>query len=82
MFDYLRNIKSLRDVAVKHIPDEIDTIVADGVRYPKVAVHYFVDAVERVLLVDDRVEEDAQSPNVLLFSSVWLACQYLRGGII
>lgn len=38
-------------------------------------VQYFVDAVEGVFLVDERVEEDAEGPNVLFFAAVGFALE-------
>jgi hypothetical protein len=45
-------------------------------------VHDLVDAVEGVLLVDDGVEQNAQRPDVLLFTAVWLACEDFRRGVV
>lgn len=45
-------------------------------------VQDLVNIVERVFFVDDRVEEDAQGPNVLLFASVRFALKNLGCCII
>jgi len=36
-------------------------------------VHDLVDGVERVLLVDDGVEQDAESPDVLFLAAIGVA---------
>ena len=41
-----------------------------------------VDAIERILFIHDSVKKDAQSPNILFFTSVWLALQNLGGGVV
>lgn len=62
-------------VAVQHAAYEIDAVVAHDEGDPQVAVHDLVDAVERVLLVYNRVQQDAQGPDVLLFAAVWFPGQ-------
>lgn len=46
------------DVAVQHQADQVNTIIAHDVRDTEVAVHDLIDAVERILLVDDGIKED------------------------
>ena len=45
-------------------------------------VEDLVDAVKGVLLVDERVEEDAEGPDVLLLAAVRLALQDLGGRVV
>lgn len=59
MLQHLLDANPGLDVPVKHQPDQIDTIFAHHIRNSEVAVHYLVDAVERILLVYDSVEKDA-----------------------
>ena len=73
MLEHLLNVISLADVAVQHAANQIDALLAHDERDAQVAVHDLVDAVKGILLVDDGVEEDAQRPNVLLFTPVRLA---------
>jgi hypothetical protein len=82
MVQDLVDVVPVLDVPVEHAADEVDALVADGERHPQISIHDLVDAVEWVLLVDDGVEQDAQSPDILLFAAVWLACQDLRGRIV
>lgn len=63
------------DVAVEHLPDQVDTVLAHDVGDAEVVVHDLVDGVEGVLLVDDGVEQDAEGPDVLLFAAVWGAAE-------
>lgn len=71
-----------RDIAIEHLPDQIDTLLANDVGDAQVAVHNLVDAVEGVLLVDYGVEEDAESPDVLFLAAVGLAGENFGGGVI
>ena len=58
------------DVAIEHLTDQVDAVLAHDVRDAQVVVHDLVDAVERVLLVDDGIQQDTERPDVLLFTSV------------
>ena len=78
----LIDVVPLRDVPVEHAADEVDALLAKDEGDAQVAIHNLVDAVEGVLLVDDGVEEDAQGPDVLLFTTVRFASQDLGGGVI
>lgn len=63
------------DISIEHSADQIYAVFAHNVRYSKVTVHYLVDAVERILLVDNGVEKDAESPDILLLAAVRLASE-------
>jgi 5-methylcytosine-specific restriction endonuclease McrBC regulatory subunit McrC len=78
----LININPLVHIAIQHLADQINALVANRVRHAQVAVHDLVDAVEGVLLVDDGVQQDAQGPDVLLFAAVGLTCEDFGGGVI
>lgn len=82
MVDDLVNIVSLGYVSIQHAPDEINTFIADGVRYPQITIHYLVDTVKWVLLVDDRIQQDSQCPDILLFATIGSARKDFRGCII
>lgn len=73
MLEDARDRDPLVDVAVQHTSDEVDVLFTENVGDAQVVVHDLVDAVERVLFVDDRVQEDAQRPYVLLFAAVGAA---------
>lgn len=74
MVEHLCDIESLRHVAIEHISDEVDAVIADCVRHPQIAVHDLVNTVEWIFLVDDGVQKDTQRPNVLFLAVVGLAC--------
>lgn len=78
----LGDIVSLFDVAIQHATDEVDTLITDRVRHTQVAIHDLIDAVERVFLVDDGVEQDAESPYVLLFAIIRFAGKDFRCGVV
>jgi hypothetical protein len=82
MRQHLINRVPLRDIAIQHHPDEVDALVANRVRHAQVAVHDLVDAVERVLLIDDGVQQNAQGPDVLLLPAVGLAGEDFGGGVV
>lgn len=73
---------SLLHITVKHTPDQIDALVTERVRDSQVAVHNLVNAVKRVLLVDDGIQEDSKSPDVLLLAAVRLAGEHLGSSVI
>lgn len=69
-------------IPIKHLADQINALLAHNVRNPQIMVHDLVDTIERVLLVDDRVEQDAESPDVLFFAAVGEAAEDFGGGVI
>ncbi len=76
------NRQPLLHIPIEHPADQVDALVADGVRHAQVAVHDLVDGVEGVLLVDDGVQQDAQRPDVLLLAAVGPAREDFGGGVI
>lgn len=72
----------LRDIAVEHLANQVDALVADDVGNAQVAVHDLVDAVEGVLLIDDGVQQDTEGPDVLFLAAVGLAGENFGGGVI
>lgn len=45
-------------------------------------VEDLVDVIERVLLIDNGVEEDAERPDVLFLATIGLALQNLGGSVV
>lgn len=45
-------------------------------------VHDLVDGVEGVLFVNDGVEQDAESPDILLFTAIGFASKNFRSSVI
>lgn len=82
MLQHLIDIEAARDVADQHAADQIDALLTHDEGDPQVAVHDLVDAVERVLLVDDGIQKDAQCPDVLLCSTIGLTSKNFRSSII
>jgi 5-methylcytosine-specific restriction endonuclease McrBC regulatory subunit McrC len=78
----LVDIVALLDITIQHVPDQVDTIVTDGIRHTQVAVHDLVYAVEGVLLVDDGVQQDTQRPDILFLATVGFPGQDLGGGVV
>jgi hypothetical protein len=77
MVQDLLNGVPFRYIPVEHTSDEVDTLLADDIWHPQVAIHDLIDAVEGVLLVYDGIKEYSQGPYILLFASIRLASQNL-----
>lgn len=82
MFHHGLNSDSLLDVSIEHLSNQVDTVFTHDVRYSEIMVHDFIDAVERVLLVDDGVEQDAEGPDILFFAPVWETTKNFRCCIV
>lgn len=82
MLDHLRDGQALIDIAIQHALDEIDTRLAHDPRDAEFVIDNLVDVVKRVFLVHERVEQDAQGPDVLLFAAVGFALQDFGGCVI
>lgn len=82
MVEHLVDVVALGDITFQHAADEIDTLLAEYKGDAEVAVHNLVDAVKRVLLVDNGVQEDTQSPDVLFCPTIWLSSKNFGSGII
>lgn len=66
-------IQSLADVSIQHFTDKIYALFAQNVWNTQIVIHNLVNAVEWVLLIYDRVQQDTESPNILLFAVIRLA---------
>src|SRR5438552_2457229 len=82
MLQYLLDCDSIFNVSVKHKADKVNALLAHDVWNPQIVIHDLVDAVERVLLVNYGIEEDAKCPYVLLLAPVRLARKDLRCRIV
>lgn len=70
------------DVPVQHLLYQFDIRGRHDPRYAQFVIEYFVNAVEGVFLVDERVEEDAEGPDVLFFAAVGFALEDFRRCVI
>lgn len=82
MFYHLFNIISVLDISIEHAANQIDTLVTHCERDTQIPVHDFIDAVERVLFVNDGVQEDAQCPDILFLASIRSTSQHFGSSII
>lgn len=73
MFHNLCDRQSLIYVAVQHRFDKVDRVLAHDPWDPKLSVHDFVDAVKWVFLVYERVEKNAESPDILFLTTILLS---------
>lgn len=71
------------NVTIEHLLDQIDAILGEWqIWNPQGMVENFIDVVEWVLLVNNSVQENTKSPNILLFSSIRLALKDFRCCIV
>ena len=82
MLENLADRDPLLHVAVQHEPHEIDALLAHDPGDTEVVVHDLVDGVEGVFLVDDGVDQDAESPDVLLLPTIRVAREDLRRSVV
>lgn len=79
----LRNGQSVIDIAIEHPSDQVDTLFGEWQEGdPKRVIQDLIDIIERVFLVHNCVEENAQGPDVLFFASVGLALKHFRRSVI
>ena len=71
----LTDSQSPIDVPVQHLLDQLNVGGRHDPGYAQFAIQDLVDAVEGVFLVDERVEEDAEGPDVLFFAAVGFALE-------
>jgi hypothetical protein len=72
----------LLHVAVQHESHEIDALLAHDPGNTEVVVHDLIDGVEWVFLVDDGIDQDAESPYVLLLATIRVTRKDLRRGVV
>lgn len=82
MLQHLADRDPLLDIAIEHQPNQVDALLAHDPRHPQIVVHDLVNAVKRVLLVDDGVQQDTERPHILLFATVRSACEHFRCRVI
>lgn len=56
MLQHVPNTYSSLHIAIQHPSNKIDAVIAHHIRHSQVVIHDFIDTVERVLLVDDRIQ--------------------------
>lgn len=83
MFHNFRDRQSIVDIAVQHLPDQVDTIFGEGKEgHPQGVVENLIDVVERVLFVDDGVEQNSKGPHILFFAAVRFALKNFRRCVV
>ena len=75
MLLHLCDCESLIDISIQHCFDEVDGWLRHDPRYAQFVIQDLIDAVEWVFFVDEGVEQDAESPDILLFAAVGFALQ-------
>lgn len=83
MINNFRYRDSIVNITVEHPADKVDAVLGEWKKGDsKGVVENFVDVVEWILLIDDGIEQNAQSPDVLLFAAVRFALKDFRCRII
>lgn len=82
MLQHLANRDPLLDITIEHQPHQIDALLAHNPRHAQIVVHDLVNAIERILLVDDGVQQNAERPYILLFATIGAACEDFGGGVV
>lgn len=83
MFHNFGDGVSTINISIEHLLDQIDAILGERqIWNSQGMVENFIDVVEWVFLVNNGVQENTKSPNVLLFSSVRLALKDFRCCIV
>ncbi len=57
MTQHLLNGHPLLDIAIEHQPDQINAILAHDEWNTQPMIHNLIDTVERILLVDDGIQQ-------------------------
>lgn len=71
MFKYFSNCKSVINITIEHRADEVDAIFRERKEGDSEGVvKDLINIVERVLLIDNGIEENAQSPDVLFLATI------------
>ena len=70
------------DIPVQHLLDQLDIRGRHDPRNAQLVIQDLVDAVKGVFFVDERVEEDAEGPDVLFLAAVGFALEDFGRGVI
>jgi hypothetical protein len=83
MLEHLGNGQTVVDIAVQHLPNQINAGFREGKEgNAERVVEDLVDVVEWILLVDDGVQQDAQSPDILFLAAVRFTLKDLGGSVV
>lgn len=81
--NHFRYRNSIVDVAVEHFANKIDAVLGEWQKGDsKGVIENLVDVVEWILLVNDSIEQNAQSPHILFLSAVGFALEDFRCRVI
>lgn len=83
VLEHLSNGQTVVDVAVQHLADQINASFREGKEGDtEGVVENLVNIVEWVLLVDDRVQQYTQGPDILFLATVGFALEDLGGSVV
>jgi hypothetical protein len=83
VLEHLRDGQTVVDIAVQHFAEQIDAGLGVGEEGDaEWVIQDFVDVVEWVLLVNNRIQQDTQGPDILFLAAVGFALEDLGGRVI
>ena len=83
MFEHLGDGQPVINITIEHRADEVNAVFGEGEEGDSEGVvEDLVDVIEGVFLVDDRVKEDTQGPDVLFFATIGSALEDFGRGVI
>jgi hypothetical protein len=83
VFDNLGDRRPLIHIPIQHLLNEVNAVLRERhERYPQRVIQYLINVVERILLVDDRIQKDPKGPDVLFLAAVGFALKNFGRGIV
>jgi len=82
MLPDLRYCEPLLHVAGKHRLDQVDAALAHDPRDAQFMVQDLINAVKRVFLVHESIQQDTERPDILLLATIRLALKDLGCSVV
>ena len=82
MVEYFLDPDSCFYISIQHQPNQINALVAHHVRNPEIVIRNLVNRIKRILLVDNSVEQDPESPDVLRGALIRATSEDFRRSVV
>ena len=82
MLLHLTDRQSPLDIPIQHLANQLDAPLAHHPGNPELMVKDLVNIVEGVFFVDEGVEENTESPNILFLATIGFTLEDFWGGVI
>lgn len=83
MLHNFRDGQAVINISIQHPSNKVYTVFRERQEgNSKGMIEDFIDIVERILFVNNRIEKDSQGPDILLFPSVRFALKDFRRCIV